>query len=358
MVGLVRETRDLEESSAPRSPCRVPVRRSLRQALAAGGDPAAVRSTAIRFELPSRSGSSTATRPKPRQPSFAGSRARDTGHRRAAGRRRPIPHVLPDDVLERGAELPVAAVVEAIARSASDTHRRSRRDCQSCARRSPGGWSRRRADERRDRLLAVRRTGASPPADARAESNGAAARDESGDVLPRDPKAAGGRCRAGVRRVSRDGSRRAHPRATLARARPRRQGCGRLRRHRVLGAAPASPLTFPPHRGPSGPGPRIASTPRRHVRCEGSARARYGARRRTAPDRGGRCVVRVPGGDASPIRDTLRRGRAVGLGPAQSAPSSGPGTTCPAAPSELPEQADGRARRRPPWAVLHAPCTH
>ncbi len=115
------------------------------------------------------------------------------------------------------------------------------------------------------------------------------------------------------------GARDARPPPAGQRApRPRRR---RVRRHPRARRSPAPFLAASGSAagGPSGPGPRIASTPT----GEGSAGAGHRARGRVVADRRGRCMVRIPGSDACPVRDALRRGRAVGLGTAQPAAACG-----------------------------------
>ena len=121
VVALVRETRRLEGTGA-----QVTVSgrgaRELATALAAGGDPTAVSvdgdplraAIAIRLLEGTPSAAETAAL---RRISRAGT-AVIVVRRGGAGR---IPHVLPEDVLDAGTDLPVAALATAIARAAPDS---------------------------------------------------------------------------------------------------------------------------------------------------------------------------------------------------------------------------------------------
>jgi uncharacterized protein (DUF697 family) len=120
VVGLVRETRGLEGLTAPIT-VSGPGARELAEALAAGGDPAAVAvdgdplraAIAIRIVEGEPSDAETAVLRR-----ISRARTPMIVVRRAGGGH--IPHVLPADVLEIGADLPVAAVARAIARAGSD----------------------------------------------------------------------------------------------------------------------------------------------------------------------------------------------------------------------------------------------
>ena len=120
VIGLVRETRDLDESSAPLT-VSGPGARELADALAAGGDPSAVAvdgdplRAAVAIRLvdgdPSEAETSVLRRISRAAIPVIVVRRHGGGH---------IPHVLSRDVLESGVDLPVAAVVTAIAHAASD----------------------------------------------------------------------------------------------------------------------------------------------------------------------------------------------------------------------------------------------
>ncbi len=121
VVGFVRETRRLEESRAQITVSGAGAA-ELAAALSAGGDPTAVlvdgdplrAAVAIRLVEGEPSAAETAVL---RRVSRAGTplivvRRFGAGH---------IPHVLPDDVLDVDADLPVAVLATAIARAASDS---------------------------------------------------------------------------------------------------------------------------------------------------------------------------------------------------------------------------------------------
>ena len=147
---------------------------------------------------------------------------------------------------------------------------------------------------------------------------------------------------------ARDGLRRPGARPPPARRRAARPRGRRVRRHPRARRSPrsASSRALAP---PEGVRPDRVLGSHRPRTGEGSAGAGHRARGRVAADRRGRCVVRVPGGDARPVRDALRGGRAVGLGTTQPAPA------CRSRPSGAPSPGSGLDRcaaasrpRKPP----------
>ncbi len=233
VVGLVRETRGLESSTAQIAVSGVGAQ-DLAAALAAEGDPSAVsvdgdpRRAAVAIRLvegePSAAESAVLSR-------ISRSGTPLIVVRRGGTER--IPHVLAGDVLDAGTELPAG-------RRGGGCDRPGRARGRSGSGRPAAGASRGghaaadrddRTDERRNRGLTLAEGGPPAAAHARAEPHAVAARAQPWRRPSSRPAGAGGRCRACRLRVARPGSRCSRARPASAVPGPARQSRCRVRGH-------------------------------------------------------------------------------------------------------------------------------